>query len=238
RVDGVTTNLPLLRNLLRHPALAAYRVTTRFVDEHASELLAPVGDTPAPLAGARVDPRDPLAVLVHGKSAGVARRPPTTDALETGIVVRAPMQGTVVAVDVVAGAEVPAGGQLLVMEAMKMEHVIAAPVAGVVRVVNVSPGDTVYEGHALLAIDETAVEVAATAETGDTDLARIRPDLDEVQRRHEKTGDEARPDAVARRRASGQRTARENIGDLCDPGTFVEYGPLVIAAQRRRRSVE
>ena len=50
--------------------------------------------------------------------------------------------------------------------------------------------------------------------------------------------DAARPDAVARRRKTEQRTTRENIDDLCDPGTFVEYGPLVIAAQRRRRTIE
>jgi acetyl-CoA carboxylase carboxyltransferase component len=43
---------------------------------------------------------------------------------------------------------------------------------------------------------------------------------------------------VARRRSTGQRTTRENVDDLVDLGSFVEYGPLVIAAQRRRRSVE
>src|SRR5205807_6762615 len=63
-------------------------------------------------------------------------------------------------------------------------------------------------------------------------------DLAEVLERHAVTGDDRRPDAVARRRSTGQRTARENVEDLCDPGSFVEYGPLVIAAQRRRRSVE
>lgn len=47
-----------------------------------------------------------------------------------------------------------------------------------------------------------------------------------------------RPTAVARREAKGQRTARANVEDLCDPDTFVEYGSLVIAAQRRRRSLE
>ncbi len=43
---------------------------------------------------------------------------------------------------------------------------------------------------------------------------------------------------MARRRATGQRTARENVADLCDAGSFVEYGPLVVAAQRRRRPNE
>ncbi|MEU4541829.1 acyl-CoA carboxylase subunit beta [Nonomuraea dietziae] len=54
--------------------------------------------------------------------------------------------------------------------------------------------------------------------------------------RHAKGLDPARPEAVRRRHASGHRTARENIDDLCD--SFVEYGPLAIAAQRRRRTLE
>jgi acetyl-CoA carboxylase carboxyltransferase component len=43
---------------------------------------------------------------------------------------------------------------------------------------------------------------------------------------------------VAKRRARGQRTARENLADLCDPGTFREYGQLAIAAQTKRRSLD
>jgi len=50
------------------------------------------------------------------------------------------------------------------------------------------------------------------------------------------TEDPARPEAVASRRAKGYRTARENLDDLCDPGSFIEYGQLAIAAQRGRRS--
>ena len=66
----------------------------------------------------------------------------------------------------------------------------------------------------------------------------VRADLRDVQERHRMGRDEARPEAVERRRSTGQRTARENVADLCDAGTFVEYGPLVIAAQRRRREVD
>ncbi len=43
---------------------------------------------------------------------------------------------------------------------------------------------------------------------------------------------------MAKRRKTGQRTARENIADLVDDGTFTEYGALLIAAQRRRRAIE
>src|SRR3989442_4445212 len=114
RVDGVATNLPFLRNLLRHPALGGYRMTTRFVDEHLTELLA-AGDaghrpSAAGLAGAKVDPRDPLAVLVHGKTAAAAppAMPAEPAASEGTVVVRAPMQGTVVAIDVAPGDARPA----------------------------------------------------------------------------------------------------------------------------------
>ena len=59
-----------------------------------------------------------------------------------------------------------------------------------------------------------------------------------MRERHEIGLDAARPDAVARRHERGRRTARENLADLLDEGTFVEYGPLLFAAQERRRSRE
>jgi acetyl-CoA carboxylase carboxyltransferase component len=66
----------------------------------------------------------------------------------------------------------------------------------------------------------------------------VRDDLDEVLRRRALTADEARPDAVARRHDAGGRTARENVADLVDEGSFVEYGRFAIAAQRGRRDLE
>ena len=63
-------------------------------------------------------------------------------------------------------------------------------------------------------------------------------DLDEVLRRRALTQDAARPDAVERRHAAGGRTARENVYDLVDPGSFVEYGRFAIAAQRARRDLD
>jgi acetyl-CoA carboxylase carboxyltransferase component len=65
-----------------------------------------------------------------------------------------------------------------------------------------------------------------------------RDDLDELRRRQALTEDDARADAVERRHAGGGRTARENIEDLVDPGSFVEYGRFAIAAQRGRRELQ
>src|SRR5213592_2759994 len=65
-----------------------------------------------------------------------------------------------------------------------------------------------------------------------------RDDLKELRARRALTEDAARPDAVERRHDGGRRTARENVADLVDPGSFVEYGRFAIAAQRGRRDVE
>ncbi len=65
-----------------------------------------------------------------------------------------------------------------------------------------------------------------------------RDHLAELLARRALTEDPARADAVERRHAGGARTARENIADLVDPGSFVEYGRFAIAAQRGRREVE
>src|SRR5689334_22493686 len=66
----------------------------------------------------------------------------------------------------------------------------------------------------------------------------VRPELAELRERMAATTDARRPQAVAKRRKTGQRTARENIADLVDDGSFVEYGALVLAGQRLRHSVE
>jgi acetyl-CoA carboxylase carboxyltransferase component len=69
-------------------------------------------------------------------------------------------------------------------------------------------------------------------------VAERREDLEKVLGRRELTLDSARPEAVQRRHAAGGRTARENLEDLVDPGSFVEYGRFAIAAQRSRRELD
>jgi acetyl-CoA carboxylase carboxyltransferase component len=149
----------------------------------------------------------------------------------------APMRGTVVLVSVSPGDQVKAGQQVVVLESMKMEHVVAAPLAGQVQTVAVAAGDTVRRDQPLVVIKpgETQETEESVADVG---VDEIRADLAEVLRRRAAGQDANRPDAVKRRHEQGRRTARENVEDLCDAGTFVEYGALVVAAQRQRRSFE
>ena len=249
-------------SLLSHPDIQAGKLYTRFVDDHAEALVSQAAQAHVALhfgqaeppsaaatarAGAAIDTSDPLAVLAHGKDGVTAVAPTAAPApVATSTVtgpdgadpVLAPLQGTIVSVDVQPDQEVFAGQQLLVMEAMKMEHVITADTAGIVREITVAAGDTVFEDHPLIFVEEA--DVGVTGDTADqvVDLDHIRPDLQEVLDRHAKGYDENRPNAVARRRKTNQRTARENIDDLCDDDSFVEYAPIVIAAQRRRRDID
>lgn len=158
---------------------------------------------------------------------------------ETGsVVITAPMRGSVVSIDVVTGAEVRSGQQVAVLEAMKMHHIVEAQSAGTVTNIAVAIDDVVDENDTLVVLASTD-QVAEKIETASAvDLDAPRADLDEVRARHERGQDAARPQAVAKRRKIASRTARENVDDLCDPGSFIEYGALAIAAQRRRRSLD
>jgi acetyl/propionyl-CoA carboxylase alpha subunit/acetyl-CoA carboxylase carboxyltransferase component len=245
-IVGVPTNIPFLRALLKSPAFAAAEVHTRFVEEHAQALgaaaaaLMPAGGAKKTrVLSAKLATMDPLAVLNHGKTAGETTVPPVPHRDDDGsTALPAPLQGTIINVTVAAGETVRAGDAILIMESMKMEHVVASPINGVVRALNVAQGDTVFEGHALAYLEPAEITAASRTIEEDIDLDFVRPDLDAVLERHRGTLDAARPTAVAKRRKTGQRTTRENVEDLLDPGSFIEYGSLVVAARRKRHSLE
>ena len=67
---------------------------------------------------------------------------------------------------------------------------------------------------------------------------KLRPELEALRARLANTSDEVRTDAATRRYAKGYRTARENLLDLIDAGSFTEYGQLAVAAQRKRRDYQ
>lgn len=149
--------------------------------------------------------------------------------------VRSGVEGTVVAIPRGEGAEVGASATLVVVELMKLEQPIVAPDAGLVTEVLVEVGDSVEVGQVVARID---LEGIATFPDDVEEDADVREDLLELRERLRLATDEARPEAVARRRSTGSRTARENVADLLDGGSFVEYGALAHAAQRNRRDVE
>jgi len=220
RVVGVDTNLGFLEAMLAQPDVAADRVTTNWLDGYAEAILAAVAPRPAEAASIALDlPRS-------------AKAPPGT------VTVPVPMQGLVVALDVAPGDVVRAGQQLGVLEAMKMEHVVGAPSSGVVHTLATAKGVVVQAGQPLLFLVPGEAETEMRQEEAVTDPDEVRADLQHVLDRHALLLDSARPEAVAKRHGQGGRTARENVADLCDAGSFIEYGGLAIAAQRTRRSLD
>ncbi|WP_445161074.1 carboxyl transferase domain-containing protein [Mycobacterium sp. Dal123C01] len=210
-VEGVRTNINLLQELLSDSEIQTGMVTTGFLDAKLPELAA--------------------AALTHEHDMRVASVElyPGEEAL------RAQLAGTVVEV-APEGTELGPGDQLVVLEAMKMQHVLTAPDA--LRTVRnlVAPGQVVGTGDPLVVFTRTGASGDGESAIAAIDLDRSRVDLDEVRQRHLLTLDEGREAAVAKRHKRGRRTARENIADLTDAGSFVEYGALAIAAQRSRRS--
>ncbi len=259
RIEGVDTNIPFLLNVLAHPDFAAGAVHTRWVDEHVAVLAAarpaqrlrtpeaaprPADSPTDGYAGARVDSRDPLALFAHDartKAEQAARTEATPDAARAAPTgpdgsfrLAAPIQGTIVAVDVAVGDAVRQGQQVAVLEAMKMEHVIVADRSGIVRAVTMAVGDVVREGYPVVFIEPAEVAAGNAAAVEEVDLDHIRDDLREVEERRAHIYDEQRPEAVAKRHARGYRMPRENIARLVDPGSFKEYWPLIVARQHQR----
>ena len=153
----------------------------------------------------------------------------------------APLQAQIVEWLVAPGDTVRSGDLLLILEAMKMEHEVRAPRAGRVLERLYAAGEAVDAGTALLSLapaTEADEPDAASPPDVAASAAGPRDDLRRWQARQAMTLDAARPQAVAKRHALGLRTARDNIADLCDDGSFLEYGALAVAAQRQRRSEE
>jgi len=245
RIDGVATNRDFLLNLLSHPAFASGRWHTQLIESHLAALCTPARHARFHVEGDETgsaarppDHTDPLAILAHGRRSGVIAGSGEQPAPDGARAVTATITGSVVSIDVLAGDSVRQGQQLAVLEAMKMEHVVAAPCSGVVREVRAAPGDMAAEGSALLWMDAAGSDGDRVELADALPLDHVRDDLAELQRRRALTLDAARPDAMEKRHKLGLRSARENIAELCDPGSFHEYGAFTVAAQRSRRTME
>ena len=152
-VRGVTTNLPFLRWLVRHPEVRAGRTTTSFLDENPP--LARYVSVPRPWAGYWRLNRD------HAAPPPPPQPPPTAEdaahrvdgAAGAESAVKAPMPGTVIRVLARDGERVEARQPLVVLEAMKMETPLVSPFEAVVRRVHVAEGDQVAGGALLVELE-------------------------------------------------------------------------------------
>ena len=221
RIEGLATNIPFLRSVLKNNDFLTSNVTTRWVDENAASLIANnqfetrhiLNEQSSPqasgLAGAQVDSSDPLAVFDYDKGAERKKKKKAKPNIDltgpngsTGI--PAPIQGTIIKIQVEPGEQVAIGMPLIVMEAMKMEHQIRADRNGTINSVSVSENEIIVEGHPLVFIEEGDIGELNFEAEDQVDLDEIRPDLQENYDRHAHIYDEQRPKAVERRRQQNQ----------------------------------
>lgn len=227
RIDGVVTNIAFLQAVLAHPDFRTNRIATDFIDRNIAKLVEAADGAAKPLYFAATERSG------HGAETHAAQIVP-----EGAEMVAAPLQGTIVTIQVKEGEIVRPGQQLAVIESMKMEHLVMAEQGGRVMKLVAGDGVTLMHGEPIMYLEPLDVAADASAAEADVDLDHIRPDLAELIARQANTLDANRPASVERRRNTNQRTARENVAQLVDDGSFMEYGSLAIAAQRRRRKLD
>ena len=170
RIEGFKVNIPFLITLVGEDDFNQGSVTTRYIDQHLDRLASAsepqeTGDgVKQGLAGTKLKSNDPLAVLALGKSDEPIADRNQVDTLssliegpEGSVPVPAPMQGTIIEMSVAEGDLVHKGQEMIVMDAMKMEHVIQAPVSGEIVMVTADVGDAIVEDHPILFISEQEV---------------------------------------------------------------------------------
>ncbi len=224
RIDGINTNLSFLQNILQHPKVHNNQFYTQFVLENLSELLVKkVTQHPQYYFNKTTQ----LTQNIHKK-----------EKLPEGVIaIQTPMPGSVVSVEVKEGDTIKIGQQLMVIEAMKMESVVLAEMDGIIEEIKVKKGAILFENDYLFLVKKETNSDQQINIKQTFDLEKIRPELQELQARKAFQLDKNRPIAVGKRKKKGKQTARENIAQLCDADTFLEYGSLIVAAQRSRRKL-
>ena len=131
-VNGIPFEIEMQKpiNAAKHPALAATKRT------------AAAATAPAPIAPAAAV--QSVAVQTHPTQPAAAAG--------AGTPVKAPLPGTINAINVKVGDTVAVGDVVIVLEAMEMQNNIEAESAGTVTSILVNPGDSVMEGAVMLTI--------------------------------------------------------------------------------------
>lgn len=228
RIVGCASNQAFLAALLDRQEVREGHWDTELVDRHMTEL-----------AARAVGLADRFAAAPDDAAAQAARAPVAERAVPDGMLgVKSPIAGVLVSFAVSEGERIGGSAELALVEAMKMQHAIPAPRDAEIVQLLAKPGAMVGEGELVAILLPADGADAAGCEAASQDPDHLRPDLAALHARKALLRDEARPEATAKMHARGRRTARENVADLCDAASFVEFGGLAIAAQRARRSAD
>jgi len=228
-IEGVDNNKSILLNLLQLREVKENNITTTFIEQHLSDLF---NKQSHPELSFNNNANNKGNNQGNNNIHAIVNIPSGCEG------VMSPSVGVLVELCVNEGDTIFKGQTLAHLEAMKMELPVKASHSGVIITIAVDINSPINSEQLMFIIEPADVDGAEIQSESEVDLDFIRDDLSEVLARHEQLYDEARPKAVQKRHKIGMRTARENIEHLLDEDSFNEYGALIIAAQRKRFSVE
>ena len=224
-ISGVETNKNLISEILRqeHPQAGSVNIST--IDNNIEVYLQKL------TRGSQKTVKEDNKYEVPNK--------PLIDSALTENTIQSELVGTVIDIKVVPNKNVKRGDTVLVQESMKMHHPIKAFDNGYISNFFVDIGDTVSTGSPLFEFIPDKKNSQKLPEKDQSKKSKkMRSDLLDLMERRKLTMDKSRSTAVKKRKKIGKRTARENIKSLIDNNEFFEYGDLVYAAQRSRRSLD
>ena len=173
-VEGMPTVLPFHRHIVSNPAFVGdeegFEVYTKWIEEVWDNPIEPFVDA-ADIPEDEAAPAHKVVVEVDGRRVEIAlpgdlalgggsapkkkakkRRSSGGAGGVSGDAIAAPMQGTVIKINVTDTQEVTEGEVILVLEAMKMENPVKAHKSGTVSGLAVDAGAGVTKGQVLLEI--------------------------------------------------------------------------------------
>lgn len=238
-IDGVDSNLFFLRTLLLDEAVQTNKgVHTRYIEENFDRLFQSAQNLQRESLNACGVP-DLTSKEEQPSSSSGQHTPP--EGMKS---INSPLSGLVNKISVEIGQKIQKGQEVALLESMKMEHVIRAESQGTVKQVQAKKGSSINEGDAIIFFESSIPDKnqeedqASMSAEEEEDTNVLRPDLEDLFKTRHLQSDESRSRAVQRRKAAGFLTARENLARLIDHGTFIEWGDLMIAAQRTRTDEE
>ncbi len=226
QISDVPNNTALLRATLEHPAFKNGAYSTSFISDYMEELKSLIKDQTPLICMSNSEPDGSTPITT-----GAPSLPSNYDPAHA---ICAPMDGTILSIEVAPGDEVCKGDGLIVIEAMKMEQLVRSRTDGVVTAILVNEGDSTTENGSLLIVEpgqSSRPEGSRKQAPRSQDEQGWTDEVQEIKSRIDLAHEMGGPEKVQKQRSKGKLSARERVDALVDKDSFTEIGALTSFAE-------